>query len=54
MNIHDEMSFELHKDDPISIINEIRDIMDELTNTPVPITAEPDITYTTWDEKEPL
>lgn len=54
MNIHDEMSFELHKDDPISIITEIRDIMGELTNTPVPITAEPDITYTTWDEKETL
>lgn len=54
MNIHDELIFELHKDDPISIIHEIKEVLEKLEDSPIPIVSDAEITYTTWDEKYEL
>lgn len=51
MNIHDEMSFEKHKDDPEHVKNDIKEIMEEKTGIPIPILADMEITETTWDRK---
>lgn len=49
MNIHDEVSFELHKDEHW-IIPKIKEIMNNLPQSPVPIKVGIEITHTTWDE----
>lgn len=51
MNIHDEMSFELHEDDPPELPLKIQKIMETLPNTLVPIVADLEISHTTWAEK---
>src|SRR5690554_2513265 len=50
MNIHDEIQFELHKDEPNEILYEFKEIMEDLGNIPVPIVADIEISYTSWDE----
>lgn len=49
MNIHDEIQFEIHKDEPSSILYEFKAIMEDI-DFPVPIVADIDISYTSWDE----
>ena len=51
MNIHDELSFELHEDDPNDLPFKIKRIMEKLPGTKVPIVADLEISDTTWDEK---
>ena len=52
MNIHDEMSFELHEDDPDDLPYKIQKIMEHLPNTLVPIVADLEVSETTWAEKK--
>lgn len=54
MNIHDEMSFEYHEDDPDDLPYKIQEIMENLPGTLVPIVADLEITKTTWAEKVDL
>lgn len=54
MNIHDEISFELHNDDPDNLPDKLQHIMEQLAGTPVPIVADKEITDTTWDEKRDM
>ena len=49
MNIHDEIQFELHRDEPTEILYEFKAIMEDL-KFPVPIVADIEISYTSWDE----
>lgn len=51
MNIHDELSFEIHEDDPKDLPDKLKTIMEELEGTYIPIVADKEITHTTWDEK---
>lgn len=53
MNIHDEIQFELHKDEPNEILYEFKAIMEDI-KAPVPIKADIEISYTSWDEAEEL
>jgi DNA polymerase-1 len=53
MNIHDEMSFELHDGEEL-VIAELTALMEGLPGTKVPIVADAEITSTTWDEKADL
>lgn len=50
MNIHDECSFEIYKGEE-HIIPELQRIMQQLEGSLIPILADLEITYTTWDEK---
>ena len=50
MNIHDECSFEIYKGEE-HIIPELQNIMQQLEGSLIPILADLEITYTTWDEK---
>lgn len=52
MQIHDELSWEKHKDDPLEVFIEMQKIMGDWTDTLVPIVAEMDATKTTWAEKK--
>ena len=52
MQIHDELSWEKHKDDPLDVFIEMQRIMGDWTDTLVPIVAEMDATKTTWAEKK--
>lgn len=52
MNIHDELSWEKHKDDSIDVFFEFQKIMEQWDDTLVPIVADMEITYTTWAEKK--
>lgn len=52
MQIHDELSWEKHKDDPLDVFIEMQNIMGDWTDTLVPIVAEMDATKTTWAEKK--
>lgn len=52
MQIHDELSWEKHKDDPLEVFIEMQNIMGDWTDTLVPIIAEMDATKTTWAEKK--
>lgn len=54
MNIHDELSFEIHDDDPKDLIFRIQEIMQFLPESPIPIEAEIEITESTWARKEDL
>lgn len=52
MQIHDELSFLWHPDDPAELFFEIKHIMEDFTDFLVPIVAEMEVTYTTWAEKQ--
>lgn len=52
MQIHDELSWEKHKDDPLEVFIEMQNIMNDWSDTLVPIVAEMDATKTTWAEKK--
>ena len=52
MQIHDELSWEKHKDDPLHVFTDMQKIMNDWTDTLVPIVAEMDATKTTWAEKK--
>lgn len=52
MQIHDELSWEKHKDDPLDVFIEMQNIMGDWSDTLVPIVAEMDATKTTWAEKK--
>ena len=52
MQIHDELSWEKHKDDPLEVFIEMQDIMGDWNETYVPIIAEMDATKTTWADKK--
>lgn len=52
MQIHDELSWEKHKDDPLEVFIEMQQIMGDWVDTQVPIVADMDVTKTTWAEKE--
>lgn len=52
MQIHDELSWEKHKDDPLEVFIEMQRIMGDWTDTLVPIVAEMDATKTTWANKK--
>lgn len=52
MQVHDELSFIKHKDDPPEIFFEIQKIMQDWPDTLVPIVADMEVTKTTWAEKE--
>ncbi len=52
MQIHDELSWEKHKDDPLEVFIEMQNIMNDWADTLVPIVAEMDATKTTWAEKQ--
>lgn len=51
MQIHDELSFEWHKDDDISIFYDIKAIMEDWDDTLIPIVADMEVTKTNWAEK---
>ena len=52
MNIHDEISFLWHPDDPVEMFLDIQAIMEEWDDAPVPIVADLEITTTNWADKE--
>ena len=52
MQIHDELSWEKHKDDDLSVFIEMQNIMGDWEDTLVPIVAEMDATKTTWADKK--
>ena len=54
MNIHDEISWVYHQDDPPEIFLEFRQIMEEWSDALVPITADIEISTTTWAEKKEI
>lgn len=51
MNIHDELSWERHKDE-LEVFFEFQKIMQDWKDTMVPIVAEMDATATTWADKK--
>lgn len=53
MNIHDECSFEIYKGEE-HIIKDLQNILQQLDGSLIPILADLEITYTTWDEKKDL
>jgi DNA polymerase-1 len=50
MQIHDELSWEKHKDEA-EVFFEFKHIMEDWSDTLVPIVADMELTYTTWAEK---
>lgn len=52
MQIHDELSWEHHKDDDPAIFFEYKRIMEDWPDTLVPIVAEMEVTLTDWASKE--
>lgn len=52
MNIHDEISFEKHVDDPMTIFRDIKHIMEKWDDSYVPIVCDMEISKTTWADKE--
>lgn len=51
MTIHDECSFEIWEGEE-HIIKDLQNILQQLEGSLIPILADLEITYTTWDEKE--
>lgn len=51
MQIHDELQFKKHKDDPPELFFKIKEIMEDWEDTYVPIVADMEVTTTTWAEK---
>ena len=54
MQIHDELSWEKHKDDSLETFIELQEIMGDWSETQVPIVAEMDATKTTWADKKAM
>lgn len=52
MNIHDELSWEHHIEDPLEVFFEFKKIMQDWDDTQIPIVADMDATCTTWADKE--
>ena len=52
MQIHDELSWEKHKDDSLETFIELQRIMGDWSDALVPIVAEMDVTKTTWADKK--
>ena len=52
MQIHDELSWEYHKDDPLDLFFEYKHIMEDWSDTLVPIVAEMDATKSAWADKK--
>ena len=52
MQIHDELSWEKHKDDPLEVFIEMQIIMGDWEDALVPVVADMDVTQTTWAEKD--
>ena len=52
MQIHDELSWEKHKDDPLEVFMKFQEIMQDWDQTYVPIVADMDATKTTWADKK--
>ena len=53
MNVHDELSFEKHKDE-IKPLFDIQKIMEDWPDTQVPIVADMEVTTTNWATKESI
>lgn len=53
LQIHDELVFELHKDDP-PLAKKLKAIMEDWDDAMVPIVAEGEVTNTTWADKREL
>lgn len=53
MQIHDELMFEIKKGEEY-ILPDLKSIMEEWPDAPVPIVADPEVTTTNWAEKEEL
>jgi len=54
MNIHDEISWEMNKDDPLETFFSFQKIMETWEDTMVPIVAEMEVTKTTWADKKEM
>lgn len=52
MEIHDELSWEKHKDEA-DVFFEYKKIMEDWEDTLVPIVAEMEVSFTTWSAKKP-
>jgi DNA polymerase-1 len=52
MQIHDELSWQHHKDDDPQIFFEFKRIMEDWPDTLVPVVAEMEMTQTNWAEKK--
>lgn len=52
-SIHDEIMFEIHKDEH-DIVYEFKKIMEDVPNSPIPFSAEISISWTTWDAKKEI
>lgn len=52
MQIHDELSWKRHKDDPPEIFFEFKRIMEDWTEGYVPVVAEMEVTTSTWAKKK--
>ena len=52
MQIHDELSWEVHKDDDPRVFFEFKRIMEDWDDAMVPVVADMEITTGTWSEKE--
>ena len=52
--VHDELSWEWHKDDPLDLFFKFKEIMQEWDETLVPLVAEMDATKTLWSKKKPV
>ena len=51
MQIHDELSWERHKDET-EVFLKFKEIMEDYPDTLIPIVAELEVTTTTWAEKK--
>jgi len=51
MNIHDEVSWEKHKDEDLTVFRQYQQIMETWEDTLVPIVAEMEVSTTTWYAK---
>lgn len=51
--IHDEIMFEIHKDEH-DIVYEFKRIMEDVPNSPIPFSAEISLSWTTWDAKKEI
>jgi DNA polymerase-1 len=54
MNIHDELSWEKHRAEPIELFMEFKRIMETWEDTLVPIVANVELSHTTWAEKKEI
>lgn len=52
MNIHDEISYERHESEPLTIVRQCQKIQSTWEGAPIPIVSDAEVTYTTWDEKQ--